>query len=150
VVELQLDRRPALLTASTVAGEDELFHIVGYYDPGWSREGRADGNGRLRHLDALSLSLLPGDQKCVDLFLCEIVVIPVKTILEPPEAAFSYSAHGNRHTSLIRAYGLEVVPSNLCDSIRRLANVEREPTPAGEQPGLMSDRHVFSPSQHTH
>jgi hypothetical protein len=148
VIELQIDCGAALPAPPAVPGEDELLYVVSYGRARRGARSRANSNDRLGHLNALTLSLLSGDQKCIDLLLGEIVVVPVKAILEPPVPALSDSSHGDGNALLPLAHGLELVPADLHDSIRRLPDVQREPSPTGEQPGQVGDRHVLNPSQH--
>jgi hypothetical protein len=102
----------------------------------------------LRHLDALPLSLVPRDEKGVDFLTSEVVIVPVKSILEPPVAAFTHSAHGYRHTLLALSHRLELVLGNLVESVGIPPDLKSQPTAAREHPGLVANGHVLSPAQH--
>lgn len=148
VIKLEIDCRSALPASPAVAGEDELSYVVRYCCARGRTYGRANRDDRLGHLDALAVSLLTGHQKCIDLLLGKVVVVPVEATLEPPVPPLSHSAHGDGNSVLPLAHVLEFFSTDLCDSICRLPDLQREPSPTREQPRLVGDRHVLDSSQH--
>lgn len=146
VVKLEVDCRSALPASPAVAGEDKLFYVVRYCCARGRTCGRADRDDRFGYLDALTISLLTGHQKCIDLLLGKVVVVPVEATLEPPVPPLSHSAYGDGNTVLPLAHVLELFPTDLCDSICRLPDQQREPSPTRKQPRLVGDRHILDTS----
>ncbi len=148
VIELQVIRCTTLSTPSRISGKDELLYVIRYPDAGGRTWSCAYCDNRLRHFNPLSFPLLPSDQQCVDLLLVQVVVVPVKALLEPPISTLTDPSERDGNAVLLLTHRSKLISADLRDPIVRFAQLHDKPSPTREKPWRMADGDIFSPSEH--